>query len=596
MRVAINHGSKNYSTTISFDDVKINHNVWLKHTANIKDDLRKSQRKVNQQLKVKDSDIAKIDELKAFFDDVAQSQNLNSRANRNLGIKTRGMTKRQIAKQARKNATNRDKVGALATNFVKSVAGDSGDTLTKLSASVDKTKRVGEVITNNGSFKMDGKTLAKALNVGSVATDALSSVFPEIAAVTRGLSLVASGLVKTKALKAIAPTSTAARNVITKVNKTKASMPESPDELVKQARSTLYSPENMKQFSPKQQQEIQQFLNKAKGVDLDGAILSKVPGIGEFNKLKRKGSKIAAAGSAINGAYEELKMQLVGYQVANGHNSPTEYETTANLANLEASMETKGVSAKFNKKTTDGLRDVLSKMPDYAKKNAQDYIKLTDELDPASAIARGDGGSISVDFEQLEDEDTEPITSSSSTWTGKEPSHDSDIFKFWTGQLDTDGPKFDDIIKVMKDESGALEHPVWGAYTDAFEKVHRYFEHLFGNGPLKLDDWLTFKINSGKLQYVNDEWWFQSTSPEGASGESKGFLDMMRDLKEALIELGSNVPDSKELDALLKVDNSHNLSKLDTEYAKNEQQLEIEQTTNDKGYFDPIGFRNYLNS
>ena len=703
MKVSINHNEKNYTTDIDFSDVKIHHTKWLKSDKQVNANMRKANSDISKQLKdnfkenalVKESNAKKLKDLADFFEAVSKAQKNDSRANRTVGLKTQGMTKQQVAKQAKKNMENRKKMGALASNFVKNVSPESAGALPKLSAIADKTKRIGGMITT-GEFELDGSSLAKALNVGSLASNAVSVVFPEIGAVTRGVSLISSGLMKTKALKKLAPTATAARNVITKVNKAKNEIPMTPANLVKHAKETLYNKTNLDQFTEEQQQTIKDFLDKAeqakvplkdtdeykklssivkldplatdvdvykqsndilkratetshyeklkkaksgslsdedqkfinsfdtknamtltdseiesvydfknvyeqaKNTDVKDAIVSKIPGINEFNQIKNavgsKGENVESATDLANDAYNELRTQLIGYNVAKGHNSPTEFETQVNLANLEASMEAQGVRGKFNKKTADSLREILDKLPDYAKDRAKDYISYTDALDPATAISANEGGTIDIDFDQYEDADFKPVTSIASIWTGKEPEHSSDIFKFWTGQLDTSGPSFMDIVDIMEHDFGSANHAVWGGYIDALEKVYRFYIDKFGEGPLTLDDWLKHKMNSGKIQYVNSDAWFQSTGPGSASGESKGFLDMMRDLKEALIELGSNVPNAQELNDLVKDDTTRTLDKLNNGFTQSRYQLDIEQTTNDKGNFDPIGFNNFLNS
>lgn len=703
MKVSINHNSKNYTTDIDFSDVKIHHTKWLKSDKQVNSSMRKAQREIGQQLRdnfkenalVKESNNKKLEELADFFDAVSKAQANDSRANRTVGLKTQGMTKQQIAKQAKKNLKNRNKIGSLATNFVKNVAPEAAGSIPKLASIADKTKRLGGIITT-GEFELDGSSLAKALNVGSLASDAVSVVFPEVGAITRGVSLITSGLMKTKALRKLAPTATAARNVISKVNKAKNEIPMTPANLVKHAKETLYSKVNLAQFSAEEQKTIQNFLDKAEqakvplkdtdeykslskivkldplatdesvyaqsqdvlkrstetahfdklkkadpqtlsdedqtfmsnfnpkeaitltdsqlesvydfknvyeqaqNTDVKDAIMDRIPGLSEFNQIKNsissKGDNVTAATDLANDAYNELRTQLIGYKVAKGHNSPSEFETQVNLANLEASMEAQGVRGKFNKKTADSLREILDKLPDYAKDRAQDYISYTNALDPATAISMDEGGNLNIDFDQYEDADFTPVTSNASIWTGKEAEHSSDVFKFWTGQLDTSGPSFMDIVDIMINDSGTSTTGVWSPYTDALEKVYRFYEPKFGDGPLKLDDWLKFKMNSGKIQYVSNEMWFQSTGPGSSAGESKGFLDMMRDLKEALIELGANVPNNQELDDLYKDDTARTLDKLNNGFTQSRYQLDVEQTTNDDGTFDPIGFNNFLNS
>ena len=192
MKVSINHNSKNYTTDIDFSDVKIHHTKWLKSDKQVNSSMRKAQREIGQQLRdnfkenalVKESNNKKLEELADFFDAVSKAQANDSRANRTVGLKTQGMTKQQIAKQAKKNLKNRNKIGSLATNFVKNVAPEAAGSITKLASIADKTKGLGGIITT-GEVELDGSSLGKGVNVGDHASDDVSVVLPEGGAIDR---------------------------------------------------------------------------------------------------------------------------------------------------------------------------------------------------------------------------------------------------------------------------------------------------------------------------------------------------------------------------------------------------------------------------
>lgn len=701
MKITIDHTNKNYVTSLSVADIKVHHRSWLRKPGAIKRDIDNQVKSVSEDLRnqatidaqANGSAQSKLEDLAQFFEALQKARKGDTQAKRIVGLKTRGMSKKQIEKQAKKNSKTIEKTTDMAFKFGGKVAPSVSGAISGAQSFASKVQRIGNVAEGD-TFTVLGSELGEALNIGKMTASIVSVAFPEVGAATRGLSLISSGLMKTSALKKLAPTATSARNVISKVNQAKKDIPMNPKNLVAYAKQTLYSPQNMQKFSPNDKAEIEKFLKLAENKKIDlsateeyknlagkysledkltdkdlyqhatkdlsqrdeydrfkklvseksddemtpdeleftqnfatttnitemsseqietlknykkvyeqansndfsnqvkGLVGGTVPGasalLGLGGTLKSKGKGLDTLGEASEGAFNELRNQLVGYNVAYSTTSPNEREVQINLLNLEVSLESTGFEGKFNKKTANSLKEILNKLPDYTRKEAEDYIAYANAADPVKAISAGEGGNINIDFDQPISNMSGAESATGTIFTGKEPNHNSDVFKFWTGQLSSTGVSFDDLVQSLESMG------VWSKYIDIIRNLYYDYKNLFSNSKHTLSDWIAYKVANGEVAFNEDAWIFDSDG-NASSGESKSFLQLVEELAESIAEIVDNMPLESEWDRLDNFNESDVFGKMDS-YISNPSQMSIERSTLDSNKFDPQAFRDYLKS
>lgn len=581
MKVTLNHKLRGNEATIDLGPMTVHKTNWLKTDSELKQDVDDS---VDNSLINIDNRIDNVvnnkdmhDGLKNIRDYLKDRMDKQNGVERHKQILLKGVRATAIKaarnKVIRYNLKQQDKEKEKDAQLVLSQNPENATNLNPESLkteSANKIERVSKSL-NQKQVTLKANHLREALNIASTATSLLGSVAPELAPVLTGTSLLTKGLAKTSLVNKVAASKTSGRNVISKhIKAAKKASNMSPDELVKYARDEIFTKDKLNKLSTKNQQAVNKFLQQAKDYYSDPSKLS--------NKT----------------AIQELTHQVISRELIKTAVSDNEAKTITALANLEKSLESDGLRVMFNKKTAKSLADVIMKLPKDMRKDSKEYQEITDSLDPLISIKNGEAGNLNIDITDTDSPVAKKANVSNTNnnvtvWSGNEPSHDSTVFKFYTGQLNIgSGATIESLITNMQNDG------VWMPYVNALKQVTEELKRQLSDGPHTLDDWYKYNISTGKIGYDYSSYVYESGEDgSNSDGESKGFLQMLNTIVDVTKELIANVPEDSELK---KLDNLglNDFSK-GLDFAKGATQLNVEQSAIKDGLFDYNKFKQALN-